>query len=87
MNTPLPDNVHQEGDVIVVDNRQAPVETAPEMSVTSPDLTRDEVFDQLMDESRVVTGGTGSRLPTPSTTSDADVTGYSAGVGSGSGDN
>ena len=48
-------------------------------------LTSDDRFDQLEDESRVVTSGSGSSVPHHGSTDGSSTTGYSAGIGSGSG--
>ena len=48
-------------------------------------MTSDDVFDQLVDENRVVTSGSGSRVPVTDSASANSSTGYSAAVGSGSG--
>ena len=48
-------------------------------------MTHDEVFDQLEDENRVVTSGRGSATPLHDSEDGSATTGYSAGVGSGSG--
>jgi len=48
-------------------------------------MTSDDIFDQLEDESRVVTSGRGSILPRTESSDGSAVTGYSAGAGSGSG--
>ncbi|MBC7809084.1 MAG: hypothetical protein H7145_23355 [Akkermansiaceae bacterium] len=48
-------------------------------------MTRDDIFDQLEDENRVVTSGRGSRLPTTDSDGGTAPTGYSAGISSGSG--
>lgn len=87
--TRTPDNetVQQEGNVVILSD-DAPVTQSggAVMSDTNPTMTKDAVFDQLMDESRVVTGGTGSSLPSSGISADTETTGYSAGVGSGTGE-
>lgn len=48
-------------------------------------MRQDDVFDQLADEDHVVTSGRGSRLPVTDSDGGTTPSGYSAGVGSGSG--
>lgn len=48
-------------------------------------MTRDDIFNQLAYEDHVVTSGRGSRLPITDSDGGTTPTGYSAGVGSGSG--
>ncbi len=48
-------------------------------------MSREEVFDQLEDDDAVVTSGRGSRIPLTDSDGGTTPTGYSSGVGSGSG--
>ncbi|MBC8139384.1 MAG: hypothetical protein H8F28_26200 [Fibrella sp.] len=48
-------------------------------------MTRDDIFNQLEDETHVITSGRGSRLPLTDSDGGTAPSGYSAGISSGSG--
>ena len=83
MATPNP--VRETTDEVIIATGNTEVQGDAAREVDENGMTRDDIFDQLADESHVVTSGKGSSLPRTVSAGGTSATGYSSGVGSGSG--